>query len=380
MKHVIISEGYEDVGLADDLISGFSLVGDAPKSHVLPQKMTPSTLSTADLKSNASKANKALRYMTRSSGDVELDQKLWDRTQIELQRGWLLGPLRWEHLPETAVVSRRFPISQSEKVRPIDDFSQSQVNSTVTTYEQATVDGPDVICALAVKLMKGLKDNGRSSQLVGRALDLASAYRQLAVAEDSDDSAFLSIFNPNDGKAALYRQVALPFGSVTAVNAFIRCSRFLQWVAGHCLKIPMSCYFDFVIFSPPGLANNSQSALSLMLDIFGWAFDREGPKSDSFSSNVSALGVVFNLDPTSDGPVEVCNTERRLKEAVDALDGIISAGRLGKKDALSLRGRLAFCDGFIFGRLGRVSLQNITHHAYMLHPSQLSYRLKQCIH
>ena len=86
-------------------------------------------------------------------------------------------------------------------------------------------------------LMKSLKDNGRSSQLVGRALDLASAYRQLAVAEDSYDFAFLSIFNPNDGKAALYRQVALPFGSVTAVNAFIRCSRFLQWVAGHCLKI-----------------------------------------------------------------------------------------------------------------------------------------------
>ncbi len=139
MKHVIVGEGYDDVGLADDLIAGFSLVVDAPRSHVLPQKMTPSTLSTADLKSNASKANKALRFMTRSSGDAELDQKLWDRTQAELQRGWLLGPLGWEDLPDSAVVSRRFPISQSAKVRPIDDFSQSQVNSTVTTYEQATV-------------------------------------------------------------------------------------------------------------------------------------------------------------------------------------------------------------------------------------------------
>ena len=127
----------------------------------------------------------------------------------------------------------------------------------------------------------------------------------------------------------------------------------------------MSCYFDdFVIFSPPGLANNSQSALSLMLDIFGWAFDGEGPKSDNFSAKVSALGVVFNLDPTSDGRLEVRNTVRRLKEAVDSLDSIILAGRLGKKDALSLRGRLAFCDAFIFGRLGRVSLQNIAHHAY----------------
>ena len=184
------------------------------------------------------------------------------------------------------------------------------------------------------------------------------------MAEDSYDFAFLSIFDPNSGEAALYRQFALPFGSVTAVNVFIRCSRFLQWVASHCLKILMSCYFDdFAIFSPAGLANSSQSALSLMLDIFGWSFGREGPKSDNFSS-VAALGVVFNLDPTVDGRLEVRNTERRLREAVEYLDRILSAKRLGKKEALSLRGRLAFCDAFIFGRLGRVSLQNITHHAY----------------
>ncbi len=198
--------------------------------------------------------------------------------------------------------------------------------------------------------MKSLRDNGRSSQLVGRALDLASAYRQLAVAEESYDFAFLSIFDPHKGEAALYRQVALPFGSVTAVNAFIRCSRFLQWAAGHCLNIAMSCYFYG--FSPPGLANSAQAALSLMLDIFGWAFDREGPKSDSFSSSLTALGVVFNLDPTIDGRLEVHNTEKRLSEVVDSLDSIITSQRLSKKDALSLRGRLAFCD------------QNITHHAY----------------
>ena len=365
MKQVIISEGYDDASLADDLIAGFSLVGDVPKSNVLPQKMSPSTLSTSELQSNAARANKALRYMTRSSGDPDLDRKLWDRTQLELQKGWLLGPYSWDELPPSSVVSRRFPINQSEKVRPIDDFSQSQINSTVTSYEQATVDGPDVICALAIRLMRRLRDSGRSSQLVGRALDLASAYRQLAVAEDSYDFAFLSIFNPDRGEAALYRQVALPFGSVTAVNAFIRCSRFLQWVAGHCLKIPMSCYFDdFVAFTPPGLASNTQASLCLMLDIFGWAFDREGPKSDDFSNRVSALGVVFNLDPTSDGRLEVHNTEKRLAEAVSSLDRIIVAGQLSKKEALTIRGRLAFCDAFIFGRLGRVSLQSVTHHAY----------------
>ena len=76
------------------------------------------------------------------------------------------------------------------------------------------------------------------------------------------------------------------------------------------------------------------------------------------------LGVVFNLDPTADGRLEVHNTERRLSDAVESLDRIIVSRCLSKKDALSLRGRPAFCDACIFGRLGRVSLQNITHHAY----------------
>ena len=100
---------------------------------------------------------------------------------MEVERGWLLGPLDWSELPSNATVSRRFPISQSQsdKVRPIDDFSQSQVNSTVTSHEQATVDGPDVICSLALYLMRSLQKFGKSTELQGRALDLSSAYRQL---------------------------------------------------------------------------------------------------------------------------------------------------------------------------------------------------------
>jgi hypothetical protein len=60
----------------------------------------------------------------------------------------MLGPLPWDDLPMGAAVSRRFPLSQSGKVRPIDDLSRSQVNSMVNNYEQATVDGPDVICSM----------------------------------------------------------------------------------------------------------------------------------------------------------------------------------------------------------------------------------------
>jgi hypothetical protein len=303
--------------------------------------------------------------MTRSCGDCELDQKLWDKTLLETERGWMRGPLNWEELGCGATLSRRFPLEQSGKVRPIDDLSQSRINSTVTCYEQATVDGPDVISAFCTFLMRGLAGHGRATKLVGRSLDLASAYRQLAVSDDSACHAFLSVYDPQRQSAALFQQVALPFGSRTAVNAFIRCARFLQWVAARCLKIPVSCYFDdFVSFTYPALASNTQAAMCLMLDILGWKFDREGPKSDDFSLLVKALGVQFSLKNCADGLLEVCNTEKRIQETVAFVESVIESGKLDKRQALVLRGRLAFCDGYIFGRLGRVALQNITRHAY----------------
>ena len=42
----------------------------------------------------------------------------------------------WGHGLET------FPLERSGKLRLIDDMSQSQINATVTCYEQAAVDGP----------------------------------------------------------------------------------------------------------------------------------------------------------------------------------------------------------------------------------------------
>ena len=140
------------------------------------------------------------------------------------------------------------------------------------------------------------------------------------------------------------------------------------------MRIPVSCYFDdFVSFTYPALASNTQAAMCLMLDILGWKFDREGPKSDDFSLLVKALGVQFSLANCADGLLEVCNTEKRIQETVAFVQGVLESGKLDKRQALVLRGRLAFCDGFIFGRLGRVALQNITRHAYNV-PFQLTCR------
>ena len=250
-------------------------------------------------------------------------------------------------------------------MRPIDDYSQSQVNSTVTIHEKPTVDNPDAICAIFNYLMRALRDQGKEFSLQARSLDLTSAYRQLCVPKESAQYSYLSVYGPTQDGAALFRQVALPFGSRTAVNAFIRCARFLQWAAAKCLVLPMSCYFDdFIIASTPGLVDNSQRAVSLLFDILGWAFDKSGVKSDRFSNSVAALGVLFNLGSTGMGRILVENTSKRISEVVELINSVLRTLRLSHKEALVLRGRLAFCDAFIFGRSGRLALQMISQHAY----------------
>ena len=110
-------------------------------------------------------------------------------------------------------------------------------------------------------MMRCLANAARGTELLGRSFGLASAYRQLAVSQDSEKHSFLSVYSHISKRAGLFRQIGLPLGSRTTVNAFIRCACFLQWVAGKYLMLPASCYFeDFVSFTPPVLASYSNLA------------------------------------------------------------------------------------------------------------------------
>ena len=150
---------------------------------------------------------------------------------------WTLncGPLSWDELPETSGVSKRF-LSQGEKLKPIDDHSRSQVNdSAISIYEQVTADGGDVVAAMIGHHMKVLAAAGRSTELVGRSVDLSSANRQLCISEESKPFSYIAVFDPELRQSRPFRQISLPFGSKAAVNAFIRCARCTQWFAARCL-------------------------------------------------------------------------------------------------------------------------------------------------
>ena len=366
LKRIIHDEGYMDETLADDIANGFNLVGEIPGAGGrLPPKFVPATLAVSELIANSARARKAIQFGKLTSGDDHMDLELYKKTLDEVERGWLLGPVPWEELEPYATVSKRFGIQQGPKLRPIDDYSMSSVNATVSSRDQATADNVDTICAMMLQFMDMLQLNGRSSSIEARSFDLAAAYRQLCVAADSRPFSYIGVYNPHKKCNEVFSQVCLPFGSKAAVNAFIRCSRCIQWIAAKALLLPTTCYYDdFVVVTTPELRQNSEQSMSLLFDLLGWAFDREGPKADSFSSEVASLGVHISLQSSFSGTIYVRNTDKRKAEVRDLLDELLEWKTLEYKAGQVLRGKMAFAQTQIAGLCAKYVLQMISQHVH----------------
>ena len=59
---------------------------------------------------------------------------------LELEKGWLSGPLDEDRALRNGRLNWRFAVVQAGTVRCIDNYSESQVNDAVTMRSKTTVD------------------------------------------------------------------------------------------------------------------------------------------------------------------------------------------------------------------------------------------------
>ena len=371
MKEMLTELGYRDVTLVDDLISGFCLVGQTPEAAALPSTFQPALLSEDDLLHDCRAANLAILDSTRSSGDLELDSELWNKSREEVAKGWLAKVDDLQVALDNGRISKRFPLRQGGKVRCIDNYSESQVNDAITITSKVTVDGPDTVAAAAAETIKALNAASKGTKLKARALDLKSAYRQLPIADSSLKYARLSIYNPESGRAECFQQFAVPFGARASVVAFIRCARALQWLALQIYLI-VTCYFDdYCNIAPERGSDNAEKALSMLFDLLGWSYDRDGPKSGSMSESISLLGVVLNLSQSGEGKVLIENTASRKEELEEEISKFLAAGRINQPETSKLKGRMTFAEGQLFGRVCRALFNALGRHLHEHPPGGL---------
>ncbi len=139
-EEILIDLGYPDVRVVDELKLGVDLTGEVPVTGMLPQKRSPPLLTEQALQSRSTMVRKA----ARSSVDDEMDASIWYQTLDEVQKGWLQGPLGDSLVPQDAPISRRFGVRQKNKIRPVDDFSASGVNSAAGVSEAPALHTIDV--------------------------------------------------------------------------------------------------------------------------------------------------------------------------------------------------------------------------------------------
>ena len=122
MEVLLKDANQEDVNLIGDIITGFGLTGPLREANVFKKKFRPATIPCQELRKIAATCRKAMMTTVSSSGDPELDTGLMEATRKEVSKGFLIGPISEDALPQRATLTRRFPVRQRNKIRPIDDY------------------------------------------------------------------------------------------------------------------------------------------------------------------------------------------------------------------------------------------------------------------
>ncbi|CAE7890686.1 PARP6, partial [Symbiodinium necroappetens] len=161
------------------------------------------------------------------------------------------------------------------------------------------------------------------------ALDLKAAYKQLARHPKDGWVSIVAVLNPDSGEVSYFEAVALPFGAVSAVTGFNRAARALRRI--------LSILFSLAL-----------------------PFDRV----------FNMLGATISFERAAKGDVLVKNKPGRLEAIEEVVMQCMSERRCDRKRMLSIKGKLLFAAGHVFGRCAQLATQLISHRGNDRHPGR----------
>ena len=228
---------YPDMDVVDEMLGGVKLTGQTPCTNVFPAAFKPAKHTVADLEANAMSAQRRILESIKSQG--HLDKHLEEKVDEEVELGWLSEPVDPADVPHNASISRRFAIEQGDKIRLIDDLSDSGVNGSVQTTESPKPQSLDIVAAMVLECLRKLN----KSQVLGKTYDLKSAYRQMFISPNSLDKAYIAYFSEREGRVVIRKMLALPFGATRAVFSYLRVAHSIWYIGCKALKLIWSHFF-----------------------------------------------------------------------------------------------------------------------------------------
>ena len=199
---------------------------------------------------------------------------------------------------------------------------------------------------------------------MGRLMDLKSAYKQLAVHEDSLWASNVHIPNCDQNGFDYYNSAALLFGATAAVYAFNRFGRAIWRAMTVTLDLVLTQFYDdFPHLEPEATAVHARMIATEFLDLLGISWSG-GPKDKEFALVFEPLGVRVDLSDFADkAAFSISNKPSRIESICGQLDDILASYHLSPSLASELHGKLNFAQNQIFGRAGLPAIRQLSQRA-----------------
>ena len=374
LEQLLSDAGHEDTGLVEDIRHGFDLTGALPRSGVFNQKFRPASMTCEDLRKVSNLSREVLLESVQSSGDKETDHSLFATTLKEVEKGFIQGPIGKECLPAGSTLTKRFPVKQKNKVRPIDDYKASLVNFAVSQSEGVTIHTIDHIASMIAFWLKSGSLSAKES-VVAKCWDLSDAYKQVPLSDEAFHlDSYLAVYDPESSSAKIFKQCVLPFGSIASVTAFLRVSLALWKVGSALLHLLWSVHFDdFLCPARSSESKHVEFCVDSLFSLLGWRISKN--KLLDFSTLCKVLGVQLELKQSGDKLCFVTNTEERIQELVSEIYDALNLSVLPRSEGEKLRGRLQFASSQLFGRRFRRLLKVLSNHV----TKTLSQHTQSCL-
>ena len=214
-------------------------------------------------------------------------------------------------------------LSQSNKIRLIDDGLESGLNSAYSSYNKLQMMDMDSVVSMFHLILQSVcereefclrlstghvlkgavrQDWRNNPEMLGRTLDLTAAYKQLAVNLEQNLIRALVAYNPELRPPAYFIFNALPFGGTGSVYGLNRVAKSLWHIMVSLGNVLATQYYDDypnVEFSK--LAQSSQCFMELILQALGWKFATDWKKASPPSVSFKVLGVKLDLSQSCYG-------------------------------------------------------------------------------
>lgn len=377
--------GWPDTHIHEELVEGFKIVGQGPRSNVFRPDEKAAQISVEELAQKTRFLRPAILGRIRSQEPPEYLDELRAITMKEtLEKGWLQGPMSLEEVQEEFGANwlpvTRFAVRQKDKLRPIDNFAENCCNEAWAQPEKLDLHNLDQmvwLLSLMVRWSFGagrvevpLKDGSKitgaisaewtldSLKCLVTTVDLQDAYKQLGLHASDRSRAVVALKGSEGRDFDLFAMNTLPFGASASVHHFNRFSRMLWAIGVEELKLPWLNYFDdYPMVTPKGLSESSLKSATLMLDLIGVAYSWK--KLVEPKDKAEVLGVVVGSDGNQGGEIIVEVKEKRRIQILEELDRILQAGCVIPARLPSTLGRIQFAEGQLAGRLGRLAMADI---------------------